>query len=236
MRLSLPQKHIFPFALRILALVSGTLCFAYPSMPQSAPPSAVLFQNVRVFSETDKLSARVKCIDHGQLLDDATAKLMADKGIWWSLQPFTDDHLSPYPEGSFNRTKQLTMYAGTDTAYGLAKKYRIKTAWGTDILFDTENLAAQNQQLTKMVKWYTPAEVLKMVTADNAELLALSGPRTPSPGKRGVVEQGALADLLLADGDPIANSKLLEDPAKNLLVIRKDGKVYKNTLSGEKPR
>ena len=178
------------------------------------------------------IEAGVKCIDHGQLLDDATVKLMAEKGIWWSLQPFTDDRPSPYAEGSFNRTKQLTMFAGTDTAYGLAKKYGIKTAWGTDILFDPEFLAAQNQQLTKMVKWYTPAEVLKMATAGNAELLALSGSRNPYPGKLGVVEEGALADLLLVDGDPITNIKVLDDPGKNLVVIMKDGKAYKNILGG----
>jgi len=181
------------------------------------------------------IEAGVKCIDHGQLLDDATAKLMAEKGIWWSLQPFTDDKPSAYPEGSFNRTKQLTMFAGTDTAYGLAKKYAIKTAWGTDILFDAENLAAQNLQLTKMVKWYTPTEVLKMATADNAELLALSGPCNPYPGKLGVIEEGALADLLLVNGDPIANIKLLEVPGKNLVLIMKDGKIYKNTV-GDKTR
>ncbi len=179
------------------------------------------------------IEAGVKCIDHGQLLDDATAKLMAEKGIWWSLQPFTDDKPSPYPEGSANRIKQLTMFAGTDTAYGLAKKYKIKTAWGTDILFEPKNLANQTMQLTKMVRWYTPAEVLKMATADNAELLALSGPRNPYPGKLGAVEEGALADLLLVDGDPIANIKVLEDADKNLLIIMKDGKFYKNLVSGK---
>ena len=179
------------------------------------------------------IEAGVKCIDHGQLLDDATAKLMAEKGIWWSLQPFTDDKPSPYPEGSPNRIKQLTMFAGTDTAYGLAKKYKIKTAWGTDILFEPKNLANQTMQLTKMVRWYTPAEVLKMATADNAELLALSGPRNPYPGKLGAVEEGALADLLLVDGDPIANIKVLEDADKNLLIIMKDGKFYKNLVSGK---
>jgi imidazolonepropionase-like amidohydrolase len=106
------------------------------------------------------------------------------------------------------------MYAGTDNAYRLAKKYNIRTAWGTDILFDANNLALQNKQLTKMTRWYPPAEVLKMATADNADLLALSGPRNPYPGKIGVVAEGALADLLLVDGDPVANINLLEDPAK----------------------
>jgi len=176
------------------------------------------------------IEAGVKCIDHGQLLDEATAQLMADKGVWWSLQPFTDDQPSAFAEGSPNRTKQLEMFGGTDTAYALAKKFKIKTAWGTDTLFNAENAAKQGAQLAKMVRWYTPAEVLRMATSSNAQLLALSGLRSPYPGKLGVVEEGALADLLLVDGDPIANLKLIEDPAKNFVLIMKDGKIYKNTL------
>ena len=69
-----------------------------------------------------------------------------------------------------------------------------------------------------------------MATGTNAELLALSGKRSPYLGKLGVVEVGALADLLLVDGDPLANIKLIEDPAKNFVVIMKDGQIYKNTL------
>jgi len=59
-------------------------------------------------------------------------------------------------------------------------------------------------------------------------LLTLSGKRNPYPGRLGVVQEGALADLLLIDGDPLTNISLLEDPGKNFLVIIKDGKVYKN--------
>lgn len=69
-----------------------------------------------------------------------------------------------------------------------------------------------------------------MATSTNAELLALSGPRNPYPGKLGVVEKGALADLLLVQGNPIANIKLIEDPATNFVVIMKDGKIYKDTV------
>jgi len=69
-----------------------------------------------------------------------------------------------------------------------------------------------------------------MATADNGELLALSGLRNPYPGQVGVVAEGALADLLLVDGDPIANIKLVEDPQKNFLAIMKDGKFFKNAL------
>ena len=178
------------------------------------------------------ITAGVKCIDHGQLADEATAKMMAEKGIWWSLQPFLDDEdASPLPEGSPNRQKQLQMTAGTDTAYKLAIKYKIKTAWGTDTLFDVKKAESEGRQLAKMTRWYTPAQAVKMATADNAELLAMSGPRNPYPGKLGIIEEGALADILLVDGDPLAKIKLIEDPDKNLLVIMKDGKIFKNVSS-----
>ncbi len=176
------------------------------------------------------IEAGVRCIDHGHLLDDATAKLMANKGIWWSLQPFVDDRPSSFAEGSPNRRKQLEMFQGTDTAYALAKKYKIRTAWGTDTLFDAKVAATQGAQLAKMVRWYTPAQALRMATADNADLLALSGPRSPYAGKLGVVQEGALADLLLVDGDPLANIDLVADPARSFVVIMKDGQIYKNTL------
>lgn len=177
------------------------------------------------------IRAGVRCIEHGNLADEATAKLLAEKGVWWSLQPFLDDEdATPFRADSQNRKKQLMMTSGTDTAYRLAKKFKIKTAWGTDTLFDAKVALRQGAQLTKLVRWYTPAEVLKMATSDNAELLAMSGLRNPYPGKLGVVEQGALADLLLVDGDPIANIKLIEDPEKNFPVIMKDGKIYKNRL------
>ena len=60
----------------------------------------------------------------------------------------------------------------------------------------------------------------------------MSGQRNPYPGKPGVVEPGALPDLLLVDADPIANIRLVEDPATNFVVIMKDGKIFKNTLQG----
>jgi imidazolonepropionase-like amidohydrolase len=120
------------------------------------------------------------------------------------------------------------MYAGTDTAFALAKKYHVKTAWGTDKLFDPAAAARQNADLVVMKRWYTPAEVLTLATASNADLLALSGPRSPYSGKLGVVEPGALADLILVDGDPAKNLDLVGNPARAFLVIMKDGKIYKN--------
>jgi imidazolonepropionase-like amidohydrolase len=177
------------------------------------------------------MEAGVKCIEHGNLLDDATVAKMSEKGLWWCLQPFLDDEdATPFPANSPNRKKQLQMFSGTDNAYALAKKYKIKTAWGTDTLFDAKVATRQGAQLSKLTRWYSPPEILKMATGDNAELLALSGLRSPYEGRLGVVQEGALADLLLMDGDPLANIGLIEDPAKNFMVIMKDGAIYKNTL------
>ena len=103
-------------------------------------------------------------------------------------------------------------------------------AFGSDLLFSPAVARRQGTMLTHLSRWFRPAEILRMATATNGELLALSGPRNPYAGKLGVVEDGALADLLLVDGDPVADIKLLETPDKNLLVIMKDGKVHKDTL------
>jgi imidazolonepropionase-like amidohydrolase len=177
------------------------------------------------------VAAGVKCIEHGHLIDEPTARLLAEKGIWWSLQPFLDDQDASPLVNPVSRQKALQVFAGTDNAYKLARKYGVKTAFGTDILFDAKLTNRQGAQLAKLIRWYTPAEALKMATGDNGELLALSGYINPYPGRLGVIEPGALADLLLVNGNPLEDMKLIEDPATNFLVIMKDGRIYKNLLA-----
>jgi imidazolonepropionase-like amidohydrolase len=122
------------------------------------------------------------------------------------------------------------MVTGTDRAYELGIEHGVKMAWGTDTLFSADLARKQGKQLAKMTRWYTPAEVLTLATSTNADLLALSGPRNPYPGVLGRVEVGAIADLLLVDGDPLADIGLLADPDRNLRVIVKDGAIVKNSL------
>jgi len=173
----------------------------------------------------------VRCVEHGHLMDEATAELMAEEGTWVCLQPFLEDEDAiPFPEGSANRAKQLQITQGTDRAYALARKYKLKTAWGTDTLFDAKLVGRQGAQLAKMTRWYSPAEALTMVTSTNAELLAMCASRNPYPAKLGVVDEGALADLLLVRGNPLEDLSLVGDPDKNFVVIMKGGCIYKNTL------
>jgi imidazolonepropionase-like amidohydrolase len=174
------------------------------------------------------IAAGVKSIEHGQLADESTAATMASKGVWWSLQPFLNDQdATPFAKGSVNDLKQLEMTAGTDTAYKLAKSHGIKTAFGSDTLFSAKLAARQGAQLAKLARWYQPAQILKMATADNAALLAMSGPRNPYPGKLGVIEKDAYADLIVVTGNPLQNIALVADPAKNFALIMKDGRIYK---------
>lgn len=175
------------------------------------------------------IAAGVKCIEHGHLMDEATARLMAEKGIWLSTQPFLDAAAAS-GLGPAQQDKMRQVVSGTDRVYALAKKYGIKTAFGTDVLFAPALAERQGAMLVSLTRWYKPAEALIMATSTNAELLGLSGLRNPYPGRLGVVEEGALADLLLVDGNPIDNIKLIEDSAKNFLVIMKGGKIYKNLL------
>ncbi len=172
------------------------------------------------------IEAGVKCIEHGQLLDEPTIELIAQRGVWLSAQNLIEDSPNMTAE---RRKKRADIIEGNARVWPMAKKHHVKLAWGTDLLFEPELNAEQNSLILALRQWFTPAEILKMVTYDNAQLLALSGPRAPYDGKLGIVEDGALADLILVNGDPLANLDLIADPAKNFSVIMKDGIVYKNT-------
>jgi len=91
------------------------------------------------------IAAGARCIEHAHLMDEATAQLMADKDIWLSIQPFLSDEDTGVLTGQ-SRINQLQVFAGTDTAYALAKTHKIKTAFGSDLLFSSQKTATENQR------------------------------------------------------------------------------------------
>ncbi len=190
------------------------------------------YVSVHIYNPTGirrALEAGVKSIEHGHLIDEPTMKLVAEKHAFLSTQVFTFTQEQPgLNDVQIKRIHQWQ--EGTDLMMRLARMYKVKVALGTDLISDLKYQDQQNREFVERLKWFTPLEILKQATSVNAELLALSGKRNPYPGKLGAVEEGAYADLLLVDGNPLENLKLLEDPDKNLLVIMKDGKVVKNTL------
>ena len=174
----------------------------------------------------------VRNVEHGQMIDEETAKLMKQTNTSICLQPFYDDEDAvPFPPGSFQEGKYHDLISGTDPAFRLAQKYDLLVGFGTDTQGMPALTERQGAQLAKLVRYFKPWEVLKIATSQNYEIFKRSGPRDPYPGENGVVREGAYADLLLVDGNPLEDIALIADPHKNFVVIMKDGKIYKNTLN-----
>lgn len=171
------------------------------------------------------VEAGVQCVEHGQLLDQPTIDLLAERGIWLSGQFLIPNSDAMSAE---RKAKRQGILEGNYRVWPMAKKAGVKLAWGTDFLFEPEMNPKQNEMLLSLSEWFNPTELLRLATYDNAQLLALSGPRSPYAGVLGVVEPKALADLILVNGDPLADVKLIADPTKNFDVIMKNGVTYKN--------
>jgi imidazolonepropionase-like amidohydrolase len=178
------------------------------------------------------IDAGIKSVEHGQLLDEATLKRMAKEGVWLSIQPFTLCHEDGLTAAQ--NAKQAIVCQGTGQVYEWIKSMpKLKVVHGTDIFISPGpgiGVSEQVEQLERLLEWFTPYEILKMTTGNATELLQLSGPRNPYPGVIGRVQEGALADLLLVNGNPLEDLKAVTD-RDNLKVIMKDGVIYKNTLN-----
>jgi imidazolonepropionase-like amidohydrolase len=189
------------------------------------------YVTVHVFTDRairKSIEAGVRCIEHGFFASDETLKLMAEKGVWICPQPFFEGDLEFPDADRAAKFKQAT--DGTANVYRKAKQFGVKLAFGSDLLFNppSEN---QGAQLARLGTWFTPVEVLRIGTSQNAELLEMSGPRHPyREGPLGVIAEGAYADLILIDGNPLEDLELLADPDEKFDLIMKDGVIYKNTL------
>jgi len=176
------------------------------------------------------LEAGAMSIEHAALISEETVKMMAEKGAFLSAQTGIYMADAPADWSADQKAKQQQAREGLDNLFELAKKYKLKIALGTDLVGDMEIKKQQAFELTNRLRWFSPAEILTQATINNAELLSWSGPRNPYPGKLGTIEEDAFADLLLVNGNPLEDLKLFNEPEKNLLVIMKDGKIYKNIL------
>lgn len=175
------------------------------------------------------IEAGVRSIEHGHLADEDTIKLIADKGIWLSMQPFhLGDHTYPDPTQA---EKDKEICTGTDRVYEWAHKYGVKTAWGTDLLFEPYASANENVMAARLGEHYSNTEALKMLTSGNSELFEMCGERNPyREAKLGVIAKGAWADMVLVEGDPTKDLSLIAKPHDTFKVIIKNGVVEKISL------
>lgn len=174
------------------------------------------------------IRAGVKSIEHGQLADEDTVKMMADHGTWWSIQPFlADEDANQYTDPKAIAA-QRQVAEGTVRAFEMAQQYSVNWAFGTDILYGGGE--SQARQLAKLARFMSPLEALYRATGAAGQLLSLSGPRAPYDGALGVIAEGALADLLVVDGDPETGLDWLAD-SENLRLIMKGGRIFKDSLT-----
>ncbi len=126
----------------------------------------------------------------------------------------------------------------------LVKKYKPKLVHNVDSVFLTVEAGRSNRDFEKYLfsKWFGNHLTLTAMTSTGGELMQLTGKRNPYPGKLGGIEEGAYADILVVDGNPLedlaalgAHDKYLDAEPRDegiptIRVIMKDGKIYKNTL------
>ncbi|MGY6635088.1 MAG: amidohydrolase family protein [Alkalilacustris sp.] len=176
------------------------------------------------------IRAGVRSIEHGQLADEETARIMAGEGVWWSLQPFLADEDANFHPEPAAQAAQKRIGQGTEAAYELAQRFDIPMVWGTDILFSPKNLPGQGRQLAKLGRLMDPLTLLSTATGRAGDLLEMSRARRGLPGRLGAIEPGAMADLLVVDGDPAGGLDFLAEPETSLRLIMKDGEIHKRTL------
>ncbi len=176
------------------------------------------------------IDAGIKDVGHGQLLSKKTLERMAAEGVVLSTQPFTVCNEPQLDE--FSNSKLAIVCEGTKNMYKWAKEIPdLIVTYGTDLFFVPKEMGdEQVAMMERLLPWYSPGEILKMATGNAGYLYKMSGIRNPYPdGDLGVVKEGAYADLLLVEGNPLEDLSAVTE-TKNLLIIMKDGKIFKNTL------
>ncbi|MFI3276556.1 amidohydrolase family protein [Vibrio sp.] len=171
----------------------------------------------------------VKSIEHANFISEENLDLLIEKDAWLSVQTLVYIN-TPAGVNESQKAKFAQAFDGLDNTFSLIKKkgYK-KIAFGTDVIADHSLMARQNEEFTNRTKWFSNYEILRQATSGNAALLEMSGPRNPYEGKLGVVKEGALADLILVDGNPLEDLSVLTNPTDNFDMIMKNGTIYKNT-------
>lgn len=181
------------------------------------------------------VEAGVKCIDHGPFITEETMKFMAERGVYLAptarIALTTPESLGLPPGIVADKLRQVNEGAANQLVW--AKRHGVKVVFSTDQFGAPEIFPVQSQEFLTLAEHFDPVDVLRIATSTTAELFELSGPLHPyRKGSLGVIAEGAYADLLIVEGNPLEDATILADYENNLRVIIKDGVVYKNTLDG----
>jgi imidazolonepropionase-like amidohydrolase len=171
------------------------------------------------------VQAGVRSIEHGNLIDEASASLMAKRGCYLVPTLVTYDQIAQFgkthkfPEASLRKLQDV-LYAGVG-AIEKALRAGVKVGFGTDLLGETH--PAQSKEFALRAQIQGNADILRSATVINADLLQQSG-------RLGVLEPGGFADLLLVKGDPLKDLGVLSGQGEHLDLIVRGGEILKNAL------
>lgn len=170
----------------------------------------------------------VRCIEHGLLIDDATAKYVKQNDVVISTQLVVYRELANLPGITETHLEKLDVVLnGQENLISLIKKYDITTGFATDLIAGMYPMLTR--EFTERAMYWTPAEVLAQATSESARVIRMSGKRNRY-GNFGEIREGWVADLLLIDGEPLEDISVLRDPENNLALIMRGGEVVKNIL------
>jgi imidazolonepropionase-like amidohydrolase len=172
----------------------------------------------------------VRTIEHGNLVDADTARLMAQRGAYAVPTLVTYEALAKhgaefgFPEESIAKIEQVRQ-AGRESLATL-KGAGVRMGYGSDLLGELH--VHQSQEFRIRAQVLTPHEVICAATTVAAEILRMEG-------RLGAIASGAIADLLVVDGDPLADLGVLDGQGKHLDVIMKAGAFVKNRFGAADP-
>ena len=170
----------------------------------------------------------VRSIEHGLLIDDATAKLVAENDVVISTQLVVFRSAQDIPGISENSLEKLRqVLAGQENLIRLIKKYDITTGFGTDYIFGAYRMLGD--ELLARAEYWSPAEVLRQATSESAKVIRMAG-KLNRHGQFGEIREGWVADLILIDGEPLEDFSILADPAAAIPLVMKSGEIVKNRL------
>ncbi len=171
----------------------------------------------------------VKSIEHANLVDEETLLLMQENDIWLSPQVLIFENEIVGLNADQQRKQQQALEGIDDMMKAVNKIGFEKIVFGADIVINMGLLERIGEEFMLRSQWFEPIEILRQVTSLGGELMALSGPRNPY-GKLGVIEVGAVADILVVEGNPLEDISVMTQPRENFKVILQGGSVYKNEL------
>ena len=170
----------------------------------------------------------MRCIEHGLLIDDATAKMVKKNNVVISTQLVVYRALGDIPGLSEKMLEKLAVVLkGQENLIKLIKKYDITTGFSTDLVSGMYPMLTR--EFTERALYWTPHEVLVQATSESAKVIRMSG-KLNRYGNFGEIREGWVADLLLINGEPLVDISVLRDPENNLALIMKGGEIVKNLL------